>query len=221
MSDLNTKVCPSCKQQKPMSKFYLTHWDDYAHKCLTCRTAEATGIPLSDLMKQKDMAVNQDARSNDHSSSDQVMTNEQAMLELTLINAELPDQDFDDVVVEGLRSGILPELLTRMKSLWEQTKEFAGEVIEVGKIVVMQIIEFIRAHPKLGKSLALGAAAYFISHAIPVVGPLLAPLLAAIATIYSLWSQATFDEVVSMAKDFFALIVNIFNAVAVRWVPTA
>jgi hypothetical protein len=221
MSDLNTKVCLSCKQQKPMSEFYLTHRNDYTHKCLTCRTAEANGIPLSDLMKQEDKALNQGSRSNGRSSSDQVMTNEQAMLELTLINAELTDQDFDDVVVEGLQSGIPPELLTRMKELWEQTKNIAGEVIEVGKIVVMKIIDFIRAHPKLGKSLALGAAVYFISHAIPIVGPLLAPLLASVTTIYSLWNRASFDEVVNMAKDFFALIVNIFNAVAERWIVAA
>lgn len=141
----------------------------------------------------------------------------QAMLELTVLNAEAFGRSFDEVVLEGLRSEIPPEILTRMKDLWETTKAISNEVFEVGKIIVLKIIEFLKANPKLAASLALGAAVYLLSNAIPILGPILAPLLAAITGIYALGTLATFDDVMKMAREFFAMLVSIFNTVATRW----
>lgn len=141
----------------------------------------------------------------------------QAMLELTVLNAETFGESFDEVVLEGLRSDIPPEILTRMKDLWETTKAIGNEVFEVGKIIVLKIIEFLKANPKLAASLALGAAVYLLSNAIPILGPILAPLLAAITGIYALVTLATFDDVMKMAREFFAMLVSMFNAVATHW----
>lgn len=195
MSDISTKTCISCKQEKPLSAFYQKRHDNYVHECLDCRLASVAG----QLTKQA------------------TLNSEQAMLEFTLLNAETTGQSFDDVVLEGLQRGIPPEMLTRMKSLWEQTKQIGNEVIEVGKIIVMKIIEFLKANPKLAASLAIGAAVYLLAHTIPLIGPLLAPLLAAVAAIYAFGTLTSLDDVIKMAKEFFALIVSIFNAVANRW----
>jgi len=195
MSDISTKTCISCKQEKPLSAFYQKRHDNYVHECLDCRLASVAGQPI----KQA------------------TLNSEQAMLEFTLLNAETTGQSFDDVVLDGMQRGIPPEMLTRMKSLWEQTKQIGNEVIEVGKIIVMKIIEFLKANPKLAASLAIGAAVYLLAHAIPFIGPLLAPLLAAVAAIYAFGTLTSLDDVIKMAKEFFALIVSIFNAVANRW----
>jgi hypothetical protein len=90
-------------------------------------------------------------------------------------------------------------------------------LIEVGKIIVIKIIEFLKANPKLAASLAIGAAVYLLAHAIPFIGPLLAPLLAAAAAIYAFGTLSSLDDVIKMAKEFFALLVSVFNAVANRW----
>jgi hypothetical protein len=146
-----------------------------------------------------------------------ILDSNQAMLELTVLSAETSGKTFDDVVLEGLRRDIPPELLTRMKSLWETTKTIGNETIEVGKIIVLKIVEFLKANPKLAASLALGASVYLLSQAVPVIGPILAPLLAAVTTIYAFGSIGTFDDVIKTAKEFFAMLVSIFNAVAARW----
>ena len=109
-----------------------------------------------------------------------VLTVEQAMIELSIVDAETREQSFEEFVVRGIASGIPVEVLTRMKELWEQTKEIGGELIHVGKIIVLKIIEFLKAHPKLTASLAIGAVVYLLSNAVPVIGPWLVPLLAAL-----------------------------------------
>lgn len=199
MSDISTKGCISCKQEKPLSAFYRKQRDDYVHECIECRLGDASGQSI----KQA------------------TLNSAQAMLELTLLNAETSGQSFDDVVLEGLQRGLPPELLIRMKSLWEQTKKVGNELIEVGKIIVMKIIEFLKANPKLAASLAISAAVYLLAHAIPFIGPLLAPLLAAVAEIYSFGTLYSLDDVINLAKEFFALVVEIFNAVANRWAAAA
>lgn len=196
MADIKTKICQRCKQEKPLSAFYRKQRDDYVHECLDCRLlTNGGGKPTSKT----------------------ALSSELATLELTLLNAESSGQDFDDFVMEGLEGGVSPEILTRMKDLWEKTKEIGGEMIAVGKIIVIKIIEFLKANPKLAASLAIGAAVYLLAHAIPFIGPMLAPLLAVITTVFAFGKLSTFDEVVATAKAFFQLLVDIFNAVAARW----
>jgi CHASE2 domain-containing sensor protein len=66
-------------------------------------------------------------------------------------------------------------------------------------------------------SLAIGAAAFLLTQAIPFIGPLLAPLVAIITTFYAFGTISTFEESTELAKQFFKLLVEIFNAVAERW----
>ena len=86
------------------------------------------------------------------SASAQILKSEQGMFELSLINAEATSAQFDEVVVEALNRGIPPELVTRLKELWEKTKVVAGEIVAIGKIIVRQIIEFLNSYQgKAGK----------------------------------------------------------------------
>ena len=150
-------------------------------------------------------------------ASNPSISSDHAMLEMTLLSAETTDTSFEDVVVESVSKGIPLEILTRLKDLWEKKQVIGDEIIYVGKIVVLKIVEFLKSHPKLTASLAISAAVYYLSHAIPYLGPVLAPVLAAIAGLASLVLTSSFDECVQMARDFFATLVSIFNAVAGRW----
>lgn len=140
-----------------------------------------------------------------------------AMLELTLLNAETSGSTFDEFILSGLARDIPPEILTRMKDLWDKTKQVGDEVIAIGKIIVLKIIDFLKKHPKLAASLAIGAAVYVLSNGVPVIGHFLAPLLATLTTLGIYATSTTLDETIQLAKDFFSMLVGIFNALADHW----
>jgi hypothetical protein len=201
MTEVRTKLCKTCGKEKPLSEFYLKQRDDYAHECLGCRMFNAN--------KQQPAQLS--------------LSEAQALLEIDLLNTEAhpkgesSEWGFVDVVTEGLQSGIPADVLTRMKDLWEVTAKIGGELIQIGKIILIKLVEFLRANPKLTASLALGAAVYFLTHAVPVFGPILAPLFAVLATAVAMYKTTSLDEVVAMAKQFFQVMVEAFNAVAHRW----
>lgn len=157
-------------------------------------------------------------------------TPEQALFELSLLNAEEVDASFDDVVVEGIHKGIPPELLTRLRELWEQTKEIAGEIVAVGKIIVRAIINFLKEHPHLTIGMAMGAAVASLTLMIPIVGPLLAPLSTLLGALYGAGIGAAaetgtmtsdpFVAAIALATAFFELLKEVFNAIVDYWNAT-
>jgi len=154
-------------------------------------------------------------------------TPEQALLELSLRNAEEVDLSFDDVVIEGVHKGIPVELLTRLRELWEKTKEIGGEIVAVGKIIVKAIFDFLKANPYLTTGMAIGASVTVLIAAIPFIGPILAPFVGALGSLYGAGigasveaGEVTSDPLVAtiaLAKKFFELLGQIFNAVADYW----
>jgi hypothetical protein len=153
------------------------------------------------------------------------MNSSDAMFELSLINAEESSTSYDDFFVWGTEKGIPPEILTRLKAVWDFTKKVAGEVISIGKIIVNTIAKFMKANPNLTVGIAIGAAVGLLSASIPVLGPILAPLGGTLATLYGAGVGAALDHnvqdatnpiaaAISLAKSFFQLIIDIFQAVA-------
>lgn len=153
----------------------------------------------------------------------QTLTKEQGLFELTLLNAEMSREQFDDFIVMGLNRAIPAEIITRLQSLWEFTKEIAGEVVAIGKIIVQKIIEFLKANPKLGVGIALGAAVGALIATIPFLGPLLAPLATGLAMLYGAAvgatkdagadSSDTYESVLILAKKFFELLQGIMISI--------
>lgn len=152
---------------------------------------------------------------------------EQGLFELTLMNGETKDYDFDSMVVDAINRGLPPEVITRLKELWEKTKVVAGEVVSVGKIIVQQILEFIKSNPKLSIGMAVGAAVAVLISGIPILGPLLAPIAAVVSMVYFAGVGASMDNgdysgsfdtaVIELATKFFELLKSIFNAVMEYW----
>ncbi|MGZ4954426.1 MAG: hypothetical protein ACXV8Q_04870 [Methylobacter sp.] len=150
-----------------------------------------------------------------------------ALIELTLLNAEYFDDEFDDVLIAGLKRNIPPEILTRLMELWTQTKEVAGEVIAIGKIIVRKIIEFLLDNPKLTIGIAIGVALGVLVASIPLIGAVLAPLAATLSMLYGAGvgalmqkgdsSASPYHAAIELAHKFFELLVAIFNGVAEYW----
>lgn len=151
------------------------------------------------------------------------LTKEQGVFELTLLNAEMAQEQLDNVMIQGLNMGIAPEIMTRIEGLWGTTKLIAGEVVAIGKIVVLKIFEFLKANPNLGVGLALGAAVSVLMAGIPFLGAFLAPLGTAISMIYGAAigsarddgnaSSDVFTVISALAQKFFELIHEIFFSV--------
>ncbi|MDH4562309.1 hypothetical protein [Pseudomonas sp. BN411] len=151
------------------------------------------------------------------------LTKERGMFELTLLNAAVSREQLDDVLVMGLNRGIPPEIMTRLESVWGMTRTIAGEVVAIGKIVVMKIFEFLKANPNLTIGIALGAAVGTLIAGIPFLGAMLAPLVTALSILYGAAVGATKDAggdpsdayaaVGHLAKKFFELIQEIFLSI--------
>lgn len=148
----------------------------------------------------------------------------QGLFDLTLLNAESASASFDEVVLEGIKRGIPPEVLTRLRAIWEQTKVIAGELVAIGKIIVQQIFDFLKAHPKIVLGIALGAAVSALIAGVPYFGVLLKPFSTFIATIYGAgvgaameggdYSGSPFTAAIELAHKFFELVQKIFVAIS-------
>ena len=123
-------------------------------------------------------------------------------------------------------------MIIRLKNLVDVTERVADRVISIGKIVLMKIIEFIKAHPNLAVGVAVGAAVGVLVSTIPFLGVYLAPIATAIAITIgaiaghrldkieagqtinvSVDAIAVGKDVIEVAKLFFVLLIDIFNAV--------
>lgn len=152
---------------------------------------------------------------------------EEGMFELSLLNAEASETKFDDFVVDAIERGIPPELITRLKDIWGAAQTIAGEVVAVGRIILGRIMDFVKQNPKLTLGLALGAAVAALVGGIPLIGPLLQPLSAWVATLYGGgvgaamqqgdFSGSPFTAATELASKFFELLVTIFRSVANYW----
>jgi hypothetical protein len=114
------------------------------------------------------------------------------------------------------------EFVTRLEEIWKKTKEVAGEIVQIGKIIVGKIFDFIRANQNLALGVAIGAAISAIVGMVPFLGFILGPL-AGLATvpagiyfgikIDAKQKNVGFDEqLFTVARQFFNIFAEIFNA---------
>lgn len=159
-----------------------------------------------------------------------IYTKEDALFEITLRNADTASARFEDVVVEAIDHGIPAEIVTRFRELWEYTKKVAGEVIAVGRILVQEIMAFLRENPGIKVGIALGAVVGSLITAIPFFGGLLMPLSMALGALYGAAVGATYHQVgqassdplalaVALAEKFTELLRRIFVALTEYFTP--
>lgn len=153
----------------------------------------------------------------------------QANFEQTILNAEAASISSGDIYAWLRESGLPSEAAIRLQGLLDVTREVGGRVINVGKIILIKLIEFVKAHPNLAIGIALGAAIGALVNMVPFLGPLLAPIailigvtLGALAghgldkansgEVKNTGQLAIGQDVIEIAKAFFALLIGIFNA---------
>ena len=113
----------------------------------------------------------------------QVITPAHADLELTLLNADAESIPSSDLYVWLRESGLPSEVAIRLHSLVDTSAKVGGRVISIGKIILIKIIEFVKAHPNMAIGIAVGAAIGALVSMIPFLGVYLAPIVTVISTV--------------------------------------
>jgi len=152
-----------------------------------------------------------------------------ASMELMVLQTETRGKEWLDAVVNFTNNGIPPEVVTRLQELWEVTKTIGEQVYEIGKILVLKIIDFIVANPGLAIGAVLGVAVGSLTSMIPWIGTIIGPLAMAISGFFgaiaghrldkmskgelgSYKDSSLFADLITIAKEFWKNLVEIFNA---------
>jgi hypothetical protein len=144
-----------------------------------------------------------------------------------------------DLFREFSEMGFSDEVISGLKAVAQKTAiDISGKVIEVGKIVIIKVIEFVKKNKEIAKGMAIGAIIGAMSAFIPFIGPLLAPLLTQVGILAGavigdhLKGVKSLDEgldrldefvdapiksaiksAMSIAKEFVALLKEIFATI--------
>lgn len=152
----------------------------------------------------------------------------QAELELDILQIEADDIQPGDLYATLREMGLPPEIAIRLEALIDTTRKIGGRTINIGKIIVLKLIEFVKQHRNLAIGVAIGAAVSTLVGAIPLLGPLLAPVALVLGISVGAIAGHRLDkgirsddgiisitqDVIEIAKAFFALLISIFNAVS-------
>ena len=158
----------------------------------------------------------------------QKLTTAQANLELAILNAETESISSSDFYAWLKNLGLPDEAAIRLKGIADVTSKVGNRVINVGKIILMKIIEFVKAHPNLAVGIAIGGAIGALVNMIPWIGPLLAPIATLIGVTIGALAGHRLDkaaagmaqntgliaigqDVIEIARAFFELLFDIFN----------
>lgn len=123
------------------------------------------------------------------------------------------------------------ELVTAFNDISMKTaKTIAGKTIEIGKIVIDKIIDFVKENPNMAIGVLIGAVIGALTSLIPFIGPIIAPLAAIVGAGIGGYVGHRMDkkaagenvsnglvgvteDLITIAKKFFALFKDIFDAV--------
>lgn len=150
-----------------------------------------------------------------------------AQLKLGLLNAQAMQMNKLDLITRFTNKNLPQEIVTRLEWLWEETKVVAGEVIQIGKIILMKIWEWVERNPNMVIGMAIGGAIGALTSLVPFIGPLLAPIATALGIVIGGLAGTRMDakmegqivgtgsiqlveDVIRMAKEFFKLLAAIF-----------
>lgn len=124
-------------------------------------------------------------------------------------------------------SGLPHEVTIRLHELASYTKKSGNKVLAVGKIILIKIIEFIKAHPNLAMGVALGAVVGLLVNSVPVLGSVLAPLATVLGITIGAIAGHRLDkgkevnkgiigvaqDIIEIAREFLKLFIDVFNVI--------
>lgn len=160
------------------------------------------------------------------------MSRAQASLELAIWQADAEAMSSSDLYIWLRESGLPSEVAIRMKELVNLTARIGAKTVQLGRVLLAKIIEFIKKHKNLATGVALGAAISSLVSAIPLFGPLLTPIVLPLgmaigaiaghrvdkATSGVFNDDTTFvsiaQDVIEIAREFFEAFIATIRAMA-------
>lgn len=152
----------------------------------------------------------------------------QANIDLTLWQVEADYISSSDLYIWLVNSGLPNNVACRLHELISFTKKVGKKFFDIGKILLIRIIDFVKEHPfllaGLGISAVVGTAITTLITSIPFLGQVLAPVAAALGitiTVIGTVAGHTLDKKFSgvgenlteIVQDFFSLLSDVFNIV--------
>jgi hypothetical protein len=152
----------------------------------------------------------------------------QANLKLALWQSDADQMTSADVYAWLVTSGLPANVALRLHELLTYTKRVGRKVFSIGKIILLKILEFVKAHPLLvtgaGIGAVVGAAIASLIASIPFLGPLLSPIAALLGiTITAAGAvighrldkkfSGVGEDIFEVARLFFDLVIETFNLV--------
>ncbi len=153
-----------------------------------------------------------------------------ANLKMSLWQVDADVMSSSELYVWLNETGLPHEVTIRLHELATYTKKAGNQVIHVGKIILIKIIEFVKAHPHLALGVAMGAAVGYLVNSIPFVGQILAPLATALGiVIFGIAGHrldkrsqgkevqsgilGVAEDVIEIAAAFLKLVADVFNTI--------
>ncbi len=157
-----------------------------------------------------------------------VLTPAQANLELFILSSEAEAMSSSDFYAWLRERGLPDEAAIRLKAVAEITAEVGKRVINVGKMILIKIMEFVKAHANLAIGIAIGAAIGALIGAIPWIGWILSPVATLIGVSVGALAGNRLDkadagtpqnsglvaigqDIIEIATAFFKLLVDILT----------
>lgn len=156
-------------------------------------------------------------------------------MDLLILESKASSFDEIDFVTDLINKGVSKEIVTRLQLLGSQIKYVGNQSIKIGKIILMKLWDFIKENPNLavGFAIGLGLATLvgMLISVIPFIGVWLSGIITPIIAIITIpigtlkghrldkvangepVSDSILEDLITIAKKFWTLIVDIFTAV--------
>jgi hypothetical protein len=99
----------------------------------------------------------------------QALSLAQANLKMSLWQVDADAMSSSELYMWLNDTGLPHEVTIRLHELATYTKKVSNKVIHIGKIILIKIIEFVKAHPHLAIGVAIGAAVGYLVNSIPLI----------------------------------------------------
>lgn len=164
------------------------------------------------------------------------MDHAKGQFELLALQAKAAKLEEIEFVTAFTNLGLPQEVITRLQTLFHEVKEIAGQTINIGKIIIMKLIEFVKENPNMAIGLSVGIGLTILSgmliNLIPVIGNWLSTLITPIVALIVIpvgtlrghrldkalndemyVGDSLIEDIITICKKFWAVLVDIFMAV--------
>jgi outer membrane lipoprotein SlyB len=162
------------------------------------------------------------------------MTKEIALKDLVLEEIKAEEYDKNSIADYLMMKNVPQDIKNYMLKLYDITENIGGDMVKIGKIIVVKIIKFVKANPNMLIGMALGAVAGVLASLfvgwIPFIGQLLTSLAIAAGVFIGAISgkrvddlekgkqldntiAGVFGDAIVVAKKFFTLIIDIITTI--------